>query len=173
MISPSLSSACGRRRGASGGSTLSEQKWVILAERRGRELILRFFTLLFDLDQYSRPMEGALNHYMGSNRKLQRHPREQLVKAFVPTIDRFNKALGTVAFRPIRAINAAVFDAVMVALANRLAAVPDPDPEQLRNTYFKLLDNPDFKNAYESSTSAEEKVRDRIRLGREAFAGIQ
>ena len=140
---------------------------------KDRELILRFFTLLFDLDQYSRPMEGALNHYMGSNRKLQRHPREQLVKAFVPTIDRFNKALGTVAFRPIRAINAAVFDAVMVALANRLAAVPDPDPEQLRNTYFKLLDNPDFKNAYESSTSAEEKVRDRIRLGREAFAGIQ
>ena len=112
---------------------------------KDRELILRFFTLLFDLDLYSRPMEGALNHYMGSNRKLQRHAREQLVKAFVPTIRTLNRALGTVAFRPIRAINAAVFDAVMVALANRLVAVTDPDPEQLRTTYFGLLANPEIQ----------------------------
>jgi hypothetical protein len=140
---------------------------------KDRELILRFFTLLFDLDRYSQPMEGALNHYMGSNRKLQRHGREQLIKAFVPTIERLNSALGTVAFRPIRAINAAVFDSVMVGLASRLVDVPDPDSEQLKETYFKLLENQDFKNAYESSTSAEERVRERIRLGREAFAGIQ
>lgn len=141
---------------------------------KDRELILRFFTLLFDRDRYTRPMEGALNQYMGSNRRLQRHTREQLIQAFVPTIESISNALGTVAFRPIRAINAAVFDAVMVGVANRLATVaPRIDSEQMKTTYFALLENESFKTAYESSTSAEEKVRDRIRLAEEAFAGIR
>jgi hypothetical protein len=35
MISPSLPSTCGQRRGRVRWVTLSEQKWVILAERRG------------------------------------------------------------------------------------------------------------------------------------------
>jgi hypothetical protein len=139
---------------------------------KDRELILRFFTLLFDLDRYSRPMEGALNHYMGSNRKLQRHTREQLIKSFVPTIQKINDALGTIAFRPIRAINAAVFDGVMVGLAKRLGTVPNADASQVKTAYLKLLEHPDFKNAYESSTAAEEKVRDRIRLAGESFAEI-
>jgi hypothetical protein len=38
MISPSLPSTCGQRRGCVRWVTLSEQKWVILAERRGPTL---------------------------------------------------------------------------------------------------------------------------------------
>lgn len=136
------------------------------------ELILRFFTLYFDLETYSKPMEGALNRYMGSNRRLQRHPGEVLSKIFIPTIEVISAALGTTAFRPTRAINAAVFDAVMVGVARRAADHPKIELPKVRDAYFNLLTNDDFKAAYESSTSGEEQVRARIRIAIEAFSAL-
>lgn len=140
---------------------------------KDRELILRFFTLLFDLEKYTKPMEGALNHYMASNRKLQRHSRPELELAFIPTIEMICSALGTVAFRPIRAINAAVFDAVMVGLTRRLKQRPVLSRENLVNSYHELLAMGEFREAYEGSTSNEEHVKDRIRLATERFAGLE
>ena len=137
------------------------------------ELILRFFTLFFDMENYSKPMEGALNRYMGSNRRLQRHSNETLIKAFIPTIQKINSALGTSAFRPIRAINAAVFDAVMVGLARRLSTVPDPQLAAVKTAYDTLLRNPEFRSAYESSTSGEDQVKARVQIATEAFASLQ
>jgi hypothetical protein len=140
---------------------------------KDRELILRFFTLLFDLDTYSKPMEGALNRYMSSNRQLQRHSSAELEKAFIPTIELICTSLGTVAFRPIRAINAAVFDAVMVGLTRRLTAGPIKSQEQLVSSYHNLLGMENFRQAYESSTSSEEHVRDRVNLAFEVFAQLE
>ncbi len=137
------------------------------------ELILRFFALFFDIENYSKPMEGALNRYMGSNRRLQRHSEEILIQAFIPTIQKINSALGTSAFRPIRAINAAVFDAVMVGLARRLSTVPDLQLSTIKTAYEMLLANPEFKAAYESSTSGEEQVKARVRIATAAFASLQ
>ncbi len=87
---------------------------------KDRELILRYFTLFFGLERYQRPMEDALNSYMSQNRRLQIQSRETLTNAFVPAIRAVATALGTTAFRPVRAINAAVFDAVMVGLSEAL-----------------------------------------------------
>jgi hypothetical protein len=137
---------------------------------KDRELILRYFTLLFDLDRYEKPMEGALNSYMGSNRKLQRQSREQLIIAFVPVIRMVADSLGTDAFRPIRAINAAVFDAVMVGVSRRMATGNPLDPERFRTAYAELLANPEFQAAYAKSTSNEEQVKTRIRIATEHFA---
>lgn len=137
------------------------------------ELILRFFMLFFDIQSYSKPMEGALNRYMSSNRKLQRQSREVLIDAFIPTIEKVNVALGTAAFRPIRAINAAVFDAVMVGLAKRLVVVPSTNLADIRAAYDRLLENAQFRTAYESSTSGEEQVRDRVKLATEAFSSLE
>ena len=137
---------------------------------KDRELILRFFTLLFDLDNYSKPMEGALNRYMWTNRKLQRQSKEVLVNAFVPTIEKVAEELGTTAFRPTRAINAAVFDAVMVALATLSPGVLQATPGAIATAYFALLEDPDFVAAYESSTSSEDRVKARIAKATEYFA---
>jgi hypothetical protein len=137
---------------------------------KDRELILRYFTLFFDIERYEKPMEGALNRYMGANRKLQKQSRQQLVNAFVPMIRMIADALGTTAFRPIRAINAAVFDAVMVGLARRIAIGGPLNPERFRATYAQLLEHPDFKSAYERSTSNEEQVKARLTIATEHFA---
>jgi hypothetical protein len=137
---------------------------------KDRELILRYFTLLFDLERYERPMEGALNQYMGSNRKLQRQSRQQLMTAFIPIIQLIGHALGTAAFRPTRAINAAVFDAVMVGLSRRMAGGVPLDPDRFTAVYAELLENNEFRTAYGKSTSDEEQVRTRIRIATEHFA---
>jgi hypothetical protein len=137
---------------------------------KDRELILRFFALMFDLDTYSKPMEGALNSYMAKNRMCQVQTEEQLRRVFLPTIEHISNALGTGAFRPVRAINAAVFDSVMVGLARRLAANPNIDLDRLRTSYNDLLGSTEYKTAYEGSTSDEEKVRTRIRIASEHFA---
>jgi hypothetical protein len=139
---------------------------------KDRELILRFFTLLFDLGRYSKPMEGALNKYMSSNRRLQRQSRKELVEAFVPTIETISSALGTTAFRPVRAINAAVFDAVMVAVARQQPEIAKATADRIKDAYFKLLDNPDFKAAYEVSTSSEDRVNARIDIASRYFAEL-
>lgn len=137
---------------------------------KDRELILRFFTLLFDLEKYAKPMEGALNRYMSTNRKLQRQSAAQLTREFVPIIEMVGTALGTTAFRPIRAINAAVFDAVMVGLARRVATRRPLGTEQFKQAYNSLLANVDFQAAYSKSTSNEEQVKSRVAIATEHFA---
>jgi hypothetical protein len=134
------------------------------------ELILRFFTLFYDLDKYERPMEGALNAYMARNRKLQRQSAEELSKAFLPTVNLIGESLGAAAFRPTRAINAAVFDAVMVGLAHRLENKPLITPEQVKETYTKLLNDESFKEAYNYSTADQERLKNRIRIASQYFA---
>jgi hypothetical protein len=79
-------------------------------------------------------------------------------------------ALGTSAFRPIRSINAAVFDAVTVGLSRRMAAAGPLDQDRFKAAYTELLDNTDFQAAYAKSTSDEEQVRTRIRIATEHFA---
>jgi len=139
---------------------------------KDQELILRFFALLFDADKYTKPMEGALNRYMKSNRGLERQDQNTLERAFKPTIDLVSDSLGADAFRPIRAINAAVFDAVMVGLARRLSTGSPVDENRFRNAYRDLLDNKDFQLAYGQSTSGEEQVRNRLALATTQFANI-
>jgi hypothetical protein len=139
---------------------------------KDRELILRFFALRFDLDHYARPMVEALNQYMDSNRQLQNQDAATLEKAFRPTIKLIDDFIGASAFRPVRAINAAVYDAVMVGLANRMEREPSPDPERIRPAYDSLLKAEDFEAAYGKSTSDEEQVRKRIQIAISYFQKI-
>jgi hypothetical protein len=136
------------------------------------ELILRFFTLLYDSDRYSRPMEGALNRYMSSNRKLQRQSREELTRDFSESINLVERALGAAAFRPIRAINAAVFDSVMVAVAKRLRSGALIVPANFQRIYDALLADPGYQSAYQNSTADEEKLATRLRIASSFFSSI-
>ena len=138
---------------------------------KDRELILRFFALYFDLDKYARPMVEALNQYMDSNRDMQRQDAPTLQKAFRRTIELIDNSMGVTAFRPVRAINAAVYDAVMVGLAHRLEKEPSPNPKSVRSAYDSLLRAEDFQAAYGKSTSDEEQVKKRIQIAISYFQG--
>jgi hypothetical protein len=139
---------------------------------RDQELILRFLALFFDAQDYSRPMKGFLNTFMGKNRHLNRITTEQMTSAFNPTIDLIHSSIGDRAFRLARALNAAVFDSVMLGIARRLSTGPITAPSALKERYYALLKNSEFLAVAERATADEESVSKRLRLATSAFADI-
>jgi hypothetical protein len=137
------------------------------------EMILRFFAFFYHSAVYRSPMKDFLNRYMASNRNLQRQGERDLTKTFVDTVSILNEALGPRAFRPVRAINAAVVDSVMTGLARRLVSGPVRNREHLSEKYDALLKEKDYRSAVETGTSQEANVENRLRLATEAFANVK
>ena len=79
-------------------------------------------------------------------------------EVFTSTIERIVASLGVKAFRPKNALNVAVFDAVMVAVAE----LPHLTNSQISKTYKKLLKDPDFIKMTSDSTSDVGNVIGRI-----------
>ena len=141
--------------------------------RRDQELILRFLSLYFYSEHYSRPMKEFLNTYMGKNRHLNLHSSDQVRQAFTRTIETVHTCLNKRAFRLGRAINAAVFDAVMVAVARRLRDGPIQDCDSFQNKYDSLLNNEQFLSVTARATADEESLSRRLELATNAFAQVQ
>ncbi|MBN1816069.1 MAG: DUF262 domain-containing protein [Sedimentisphaerales bacterium] len=140
---------------------------------KDQELILRFFALYFDFDHYERPIKEFLNKCMGKNRSFKKHNREELEKVFCPTVEFLSRTLGKKAFRPERALNAAVYDAVMVAVARRLMKGPIKDHEGFKQKYNMLLRDEEFLKAWKTATSDEPNVRKRIQIATEKFEDLR
>lgn len=139
------------------------------ANMRDQELILRFLALYFFASEYHRPMKDFLNRFMAKNRRFKLHTKDEIETVFKRSIHLVKDCLGRSAFKPKRALNAAVFDAVMVGVARRLET-SEPSCDELKSSYERLLANPDFIKVSERSTADEENVEKRLRLATEAFA---
>lgn len=137
------------------------------------EMILRFFAFYYHSPAYRRPMKDFLNRYMAGNRHLKRQSERELTKVFEKTTAVIANAIGPRAFRPVRAINAAVIDSVMTGVARRLAEGPIKRKDQLVEHYDALLKNRDYRNAVETGTSQESNVESRLQLATEAFASVK
>lgn len=140
---------------------------------KDRELILRFFALFFNLNDYKKPIKSFLNLYMGSNRNLDLNSKEELTNLFDNTIDIVYRSIGGKAFRPVKAINVAVFDAVMVGIATRLSETEIEDLCAVKEKYENLLTKQEFIESYKTGTSDEKVVQSRIHLAIEAFKDVQ
>jgi len=110
---------------------------------------------------------------MASNRNLQKQSEKDLQSAFRNTVSILAEAVGARAFRPVRAVNAAVIDSVMTGLTRRLAKGPIKDKKQLAEKYEGLLLNDDYRKAVETGTSQEANVSNRLRLATEAFSEVK
>jgi len=75
-------------------------------------------------ENYQKPMVNFLNSYMGKNKDLGDKDAAAMTNSFCSAIDLLLHSIGNRAFRPARALNAAVFDSVMVGTARRLGACP-------------------------------------------------
>ena len=84
------------------------------------ELILRFFAFFYYGERYESPMKSFLNRYMATNRNLGKQSEDVLRNIFTTTVKVILNGLGTKAFRPKRAINAAVVDSLMTGIAKRI-----------------------------------------------------
>jgi hypothetical protein len=139
---------------------------------RDQELVLRFLALLHEGENYRPPMVTFLNTYMGKNKELDDKDAAAMCEEFRNTIDLIHLSIGNGAFRPIRALNAAVFDSVMVGTAERLKKGPVADVQAFRDEYTILLNNQDFLDACGRGTAGGERVRTRLDLAKAAFAPV-
>lgn len=140
---------------------------------KDRELIFRFLALYDNSENYERPMEEFLNRYA---RKYRHGPAKYLraaEKVFERTITIAFNVLGASAFRPVRSMNAAVFDSIAVALARRLDAGAIKDHVALKKAFQKLSQNEEFVKATSSSTALEGSVTTRLQLATDAFASVK
>lgn len=152
------------------GRLNSDKQWRSIfgnVHRRAKdqELILRFLALHFDLKSYERPMKGFLNAFMRKNREIDEVKKNEFSSAFSETIRRAHLALGEKAFRPIRTMNVAVFDAVMVAIAAR----PKLTADQILTAYTSLIADEAFMRLSTEATSNESNVTGRIEKALQAF----
>ena len=140
---------------------------------KDQELILRVFALYENPENYSRPVKTYLNHYLADNQERIGKDFEPLSGLFRDTSAAINLNIGSRAFRPVRPVNAAVLDAVMVGVMKRISNGPIQDGDSMRRVYDGLVSNHDFSAATTSSTAAEESVKTRLRLATDAFADIK
>ena len=124
---------------------------------RDVELVVRFFALLEDSEQYSKPMKKFLNDFM---KKHQTDFFDQPYRSnFVGTAERVVAALGPRPFHIRRGLNAAAFDSVMIAFARSRKTPIDIDTR-----WATLLENPSFEDATRSATTDVDTVKRRIEL---------
>lgn len=132
---------------------------------KDQELILRFFALRNDRENYQRPMKGFLNKYMSKIRYVQGNDADYLQNCFTETINRVHSALGKSAFRPARSMNVAFFDALMVAISE----APDATNSEIVATHSNLIENEEFLTLTSEATSNESNVLGRIHLAKEVL----
>lgn len=137
---------------------------------KDQELILRFFAMYFEGENYQRPMEEFLSRFAGKNRTPKPEFLADVRTLFINTIHTIDLSLDDKAFRPEKAFNAAVFDSVMVGLARRLAVSPITKPAQVQDAYSRLIANEDYLDAVSQATADESRVRSRMSMSIEAFA---
>ena len=139
---------------------------------KDQELILRFLALLFEGHNYQRPMNEFMNKFTQINREPSDKFLEEADLIFKKTIDSIYISIGAKAFRPERAINAAVFDSIMVGLANQIKRGDNIDNAKFKIAYNKLLIDKTFIDAVSQSTSDDKNVAFRLQYVENKFSHI-
>lgn len=143
------------------------------ARQKDQEFILRYFAMYLYREKYKKPLKGFLNNYMAKNKNLQLHNKEMLTELFEQTVGFVNSVLGKNAFRPIRAINASIFDSVMVGVSEMYARKQKfPNREEFLIAYDNLLKNEDYLSTTTDATSDEPVVEKRMKLAINALANL-
>jgi hypothetical protein len=144
----------------------------VSARMRDQELILRFFALYYELDNYSKPMKEFLTNFTNDTRKGDEVRLSQMRKTFANVTQTILEVFGTKALKPLKTVNAAQCDSIMYGVAKRLDQGPIIDKVELKRKYDELLANQEFKQWISAGTTDENNVRSRLRLAREAFKDV-
>lgn len=140
---------------------------------RDRELILRFFALYFNGEQYKPTMKSFLNRFMGSNRHCQIQTEGQMSQIFINTTAKIHDYLGSDVFKPKGTLVAAICDAIMIGVAKRLEIGEIEGKKAMKKNYKELLGDQSFIDASSTHTTDELNVRTRINLAIQAFRNVE
>ncbi len=140
------------------------------SRKRDEELILRFLALLYGSGRYKSPMKRFLNEFMNEHRCLHAGPAEQFRPVFERTVQTISEKIGDRAFIPTRAVNAALCDSLMIGIAKRLES--GAIESDIKKCYESLRDNDEFRDLIADTTSAPDRVRQRIQIAIDTFANV-
>lgn len=142
------------------------------ARLKDQELILRFLAMHVRGESYRAPMRDFLNDFCTEYMDKSQEVLAGFRTIFTQAIEAIWAAKGRAAFRPSRALNAAVFEGVMVGLAARLTREGcAPTDVDVALAYDRLLTVEAFLQACERATAREDTVRTRRTAAIAAFAG--
>lgn len=131
---------------------------------RDVELVVRFCALFEPRTTYTKPMKQFLNNFMKKHQYDE--SLEPYGSKFVEAAQRVYEVLGSRPFHIKRGINAAVYDAVMLAFAKSRST-----PRDINSRWGKLLANPSYQDAVSAGTTDELTVARRIQLAQTVLFG--
>ncbi len=134
----------------------------VSARMKDQELILRFFALYFSRNEYTEPMQGFLDQFLDDHKNATEIRGQSLEKLFADTVGAVRGVLGDRALRLERAVNAALTDAVLVAVAVGLGAGTLKEGEEFAAGYQALLQDEDLLGAVGKATARKDNVKTRI-----------
>lgn len=140
--------------------------------QKDRELLLRFFALFYDRGSYRRPMKLFLSSFMDSNRHLERYDESALDAVLKPTVALANETLTPSAFRPERALNTSVTDAILVGVATRLEHGPVTDECAFQAAMRDVLDDELVRSTNLGGTTNADNIHARIDRVSEALQSV-
>lgn len=140
---------------------------------RDQELLLRFFALYFNSTNYSEPMRGFLNDYMAVNKNPKRKKLAEFRNLFTNSIAIIYDSIGDDAFRPVRALNAAVCESVLIGVTRRLKKGKINDLKGLKNRYLSLIKDEAYIDAIFTRTGLPLRVENRLDLATKIFDDLQ
>lgn len=137
---------------------------------KDKELILRFFALKHCANCYSRPLKRFLNRYMEENSCANSRWIEERRNEFNSVTQVATKWLPREAFsRGTRKLNAAITDAMLVGLSQRLDSGLIATESSLNSIAIALRDSKEFLDVTDRATTGVSSVRGRIEQATKAF----
>lgn len=140
--------------------------------KKDEEIILRFLALHNALDDYGSPMRAFLDDFSKRHRDWNANDGPPFRTQFQATVRLIADRIGRRAFRPERALNVAVADAVLCGVAHRLEGDRTPSESGWVPVWERLLERLKSDDLISGGTAHEDRVRKRIALAREVFATV-
>jgi len=140
---------------------------------KDKELILRFLAMYYFGNKYKKPMTEFLNIFTKNNRFTDDNILEKYERLFYNTISVLFNTIGNNVFRRDKLIIAAIYDSVMVGVANRIELNNTKiNSNKFKLAYKSLLKNNEYLDSVSHHTSDESRVKIRLTKSIEAFQSI-
>lgn len=142
------------------------------------EMVLRYFALCDNgIEKMKKSLKDFLSEQMDRFNRLDKKELEKMEEQFYVVIDEVYEKLGENAFAKYRnnrelqsKFNAAVYDAVMVAVSDKIKDGSLRIEEQNIIKFNNLFEKIDFRKNIEGSTGDKSKINGRIKMTKEVFS---
>lgn len=133
-----------------------------------QELILRFLSLVFELENYNGNLNGFLNEFMLHNRSFERVPKTTIEDVFYGTLKTIFETIGSDAFYHNKLLNRSLFETLCVVLARR----KNYDPGKVKIFYKRLIGSDEFWQLSKSATTSRKSILMRVDFANHLFESL-